>query len=150
MRLSVSCFLLAITLILASNEGQAQSQRYLLKVRGGEYVPEANAASFDPQATYMSRTTFGSHHYVVLQFSQLPSFTERTTLAIAGIELMEYIPELSYTARIKSSLQPSDLLRAGVRSVTYLKPENKTVPALLQGLVPSHAGGPGNFSGASG
>ncbi len=102
-------------------------------------MPEANADRFKPDPSWMSRTGHGVYQYVVLQFQTLPTYAHRKTLAGKGIELLEYIPELSYTARINNSIQSADLQLAGVRSIFYLKPENKTVPLLLQGIVPAHA-----------
>jgi hypothetical protein len=131
--------LLLIATLLTALVSMGQGQRYLLKVRGGEFIPEANTERFQLQADYMNKTAFGSNHYVVLQFQQLPNHAQRQTLVSEGIELLDYIPELSYTARVRSNLQTTDLRRAGVRSITYLKRENKTVPALLQGLAPAHA-----------
>ncbi|MFM7672022.1 MAG: S8 family serine peptidase [Bacteroidota bacterium] len=118
---------------------QAQADRFRLKLRGGEYFPEANTDRVQVQADYLTQTVFGSKHYVVLQFQQLPSFTERQALTAQGIELLEYIPELAYTAILSSGWSSVGIQQAGVRSITYLRPEHKTVPALLQGLAPSHA-----------
>lgn len=134
---SFRCLIFTIIFTLSQVFSWAQAPSYLLKVRGGEFVPEANASRFQAESEYLSKTSFGGHHYVVLQFEQLPSFEKRQSLRAEGIELMDYIPELSYTARIRPTMQATDFLRAGVRSITYLKPENKTVPALLNGMAPS-------------
>ncbi len=129
----------SLTALLAMVFFQSQAQDYTLKVHGGEYIPEANAARYVANGDFSSRTTFGMHQYVVLQFQELPTYEERQLLAAQGIELLDYIPQRAYTARVKQSIQSADLIRAGVRSITYLKPENKTVPALLQGIAPAHA-----------
>lgn len=130
---------IVITGLIASLSSPGQAARYLLKLRGGAYVPEANANRIESQADYLTKTAFGSKHYVVLQFESLPSFTDRASLIAQGIELLEYLPELAYTASLKNTVPASVLQQAGIRSITYLKPEYKTVPALLQGLAPDHA-----------
>lgn len=133
------CFLRVVCLLMLSTAAWGQADRYVLKVRGGEYTPEANVDRFQREADYLTKTSFGTKHYVVLQFQQLPTYTERQSLIGQGIELLDYLPELSYTAMLSNSVQPIVLQRAGIRSITYLKPENKTVPALLQGMAPAHA-----------
>lgn len=125
--------------LIINNTIEAQADRYRLKLRGGEFIPEINVDRVQAQADYLTHTLFGTKHYVVLQFQQLPSFSERQGLMASGIELLEYIPELSYTARIPSSFDFSHLSQLSVRSITYLHPEHKTIPALLQGLAPTHA-----------
>lgn len=106
MNSSLRSALLLLTLALIQYSSIGQTQRYLLKIRGGEYVPEANADRFQPQSEYMTRTAFSSHHYVVLQFQELPSYQKRQALSQEGIELLSYIPELSYTARLRSTINP--------------------------------------------
>jgi len=118
---------------------QSQAQDFRLKVRGGEFIPEANADRYVYSVDFNNRTAFGTHQYVVLQFQELPSYEKRQSLATQGIELLEYLPERAYTAKMKQTIASADLIRAGVRSITYLKSENKTVPSLLQGMAPSHA-----------
>ncbi len=139
MRLSIRVFMWMLSMVILNHSALAQTDRYLLKVRGGEYVPEANADRFSGQPEILSRTAYNGRHYVVLQFHELPSHSKRQSLASAGIQLLDYLPEHSYTARIQPTIQAADLLQAGIRSITYLKPENKTVPALLSGITPSHA-----------
>ncbi len=129
----------SLAVLLAMIFFQSQAQDYTLKVRGGEYIPEANAERYQVSSDFSSRTAFGMNQYVVLQFQEIPSFEKRQSLSAQGIELLEYIPQYAYTARVKQTMQSADLVRAGVRSITYLKPENKTVPALLQGMAPAHA-----------
>lgn len=129
----------SLAVLLAMIFFQSQAQDYTLKVRGGEYIPEANAERYQASFDFSSRTAFGMNQYVVLQFQEIPSFEKRQSLSAQGIELLEYIPQYAYTARVKQTTQSADLVRAGVRSITYLKPENKTVPALLQGMAPAHA-----------
>lgn len=139
MSITLRRFLFMLAILLCQLGSFGQSNKYLLKIRGGEFVPEANADRFKPDQTWMSRTAFGAHQYVVLQFHTLPSHEQRKMLAGKGIEILEYIPELSYTARINHSVQSADLQEAGVRSIFHLKSENKTVPLLLQGIAPTHA-----------
>jgi hypothetical protein len=139
MPITLRRFVFMLTILLSQLGSYGQSDKYLLKVRGGEFVPEANANRFKPDPSWMSRTGHGAHQYVVLQFETLPTYDQQKRLSGNGIELLEYIPELSYTARISNAIQSADLQEAGIRSIFYLKPENKTVPALLQGIAPAHA-----------
>ncbi|MEY4891729.1 MAG: hypothetical protein RIQ34_341 [Bacteroidota bacterium] len=125
--------------LIIQNTALAQADAYRLRLRGGEFTPEANADRIQAQSDYLTKTAFANKHYVLLQFQQLPNYTARQAMASEGIELLEYIPELAYTAAIRNDIEWTRLQQSGVRSITYLKAEHKTVPALLQGLAPNHA-----------
>lgn len=81
----------------------------------------------------------GSKDLLVLQFERLPSEESRKILSAGGVELLDYIPSLAYTASISGRLNYDYLLKAGVYALFRLSPEQKMEERLVRGSIPSWA-----------
>ncbi len=55
-----------------------------------------------------------------LRFRQIPTASTRSALSVAGIELLEYIPENIYLARVKGKWAAGSLLQYGIAGVEPL------------------------------
>jgi hypothetical protein len=88
-----------------------------------------------------SNTLYRLHQtgFALLQFNSLPSAEDRKWLSGHGIELLDYLPDLTYTATISGELSAPVLNRAGVRSVFSLAPQQKMDSYLGAGRFPSWA-----------
>ncbi|MBZ0100261.1 MAG: hypothetical protein K8F30_14365, partial [Taibaiella sp.] len=71
---------------------------------------------------------------VLMQFSKIPGAEERTILKGHGVELLQYLPENTWIATVKSKPAASELQSLGVRFITELISDWKTGTALLQQL----------------
>lgn len=76
---------------------------------------------------------------LVLRFAALPDASSRKILSAAGIELLDYIPENSYTATVNGRMDLRVLQQTGVQSVLALDGIQKMDLRLARGLFPSSA-----------
>lgn len=79
---------------------------------------------------------FKEHYYLILQFDEVPTAAEKAGLSQIGIELLGYIPNYAYVAKVPTII---DWSKIGARAILLMKPEYKLSPALLVGDFPAHA-----------
>ena|GEM_PF-7104339 len=56
----------------------------------------------------------GSYGYYFLQFNTIPGSSERKILSLRGIDLLDYIPQNTYLARVRGKWMPSALSNLGI------------------------------------
>lgn len=105
----------------------------------GNFLPEKNCISLTKDNVIFKNSSFENHYYVVLQFNQLPTEVTKAKLKSSGVNLIEYIPYLSYTASIEKTFDINLLAQNDVRSVFQMTKEQKTVPALMNYQIPDYA-----------
>jgi len=120
---------------------QNSSPSLRLKSSTEKYV--SNTEEFIQNKNDFADALFGSHYFMVVQFTTLPSHQERQNLKNKGVELIQYLPDLSYTAKIKSTI-PSAELESLVRdfkihAFVRLSTAQKTESRLMQGDIPTWA-----------
>lgn len=126
-------------LLLFGISAKAQDERYRLQLQHGSFIPEKN---INPEAlARLDQKVLRTRGIalVVIQFDGMPSESARTTLAKAGVTLLDYLPAFAYTALVKGALTAEVLQKAGVRAVTTLSPTQKMQQALAEGRVPAYA-----------
>lgn len=129
---------LIILCLLANISSLAQDDsRFMLQLQGGSFIPSKNITA-DALNTVQQRAV-GGRSFLVLQFEQIPTETERRQLATAGIVLLDYIPHNAYTATVTGSLDVSLLLRLHARALVELTPSQKMQARLAKGNIPPHA-----------
>lgn len=116
-----------------------QTPDYTLLLNSGKFVPEENISRIRKESAEMTGSFFGGKNYLTLQFRSLPTPAEKQKMEAVGILLMDYIPNLAYTAVVNSSVSVEQLKSFPLRSVFPFTAAQKTVPALLSGQVPAHA-----------
>lgn len=110
--------------------------QHTVKLRSGHYVPEAKIIlkkSVQPAASNSlskaKSAIVSQGEYVIIQFHAMPSALEKTDLAKAGIQLLEYVPDFAFITHLKASVQESTLKSiANVRSVAPFKASDKIDP----------------------
>src|SRR5688572_13586677 len=112
---------------------------YSVLFNAGKFTPQENSKTLNKDSEVIRGSLFQNKHYVTLQFYSLPNQATKDKMQTSGVQLIDYIPNLAYTASLKTDLDPSQLKNFGVRSVFQLSPAQKTVPALLQKDIPAHA-----------
>ncbi len=115
------------------------TQNFDVQFNSGNFLPEKNLNGLTKDADLFQQSSFENYYYVVLQFNQLPSEASKEALKKGGVNLVEYIPSLSYTASILKSFDINILTQNNVRSVFKMTNNQKTVPAIMNNQIPDYA-----------
>ncbi|NOT52702.1 MAG: S8 family serine peptidase [Chitinophagaceae bacterium] len=125
---------------------QAQEQKdFGIYLNSGKFIPEENTDRLT-NAGIFSKSFYQDKYYVTIQFSSLPDEATKVRLKNAGIELLDYIPNLAYTAAVKSDPDLSVLETLNVRSIFRFTELQKAMPAVVNKDVPAHAKRSGGYA----
>lgn len=112
-----------------------ENKDYRVKLNsGGFFIPVENTKRIESNSVLLANSLFSGKFYLTIQFWSLPDDATKDRLRNAGIQLIDYIPNLSYTTTVAAGTLT--LLFSGgfnIRSIFQLTAEQKTVPALLKG-----------------
>lgn len=118
---------------------QAQtSTDYSILLQSGRFTPVENRILLSG----INENPFSKvndKYYVIIQFRSLPTEAEKTAMKLDGIELLDYIPNMAYTAAIRNTISTSQSEKYGMRSVFSFNASQKTMPDLMQAKVPAYA-----------
>lgn len=129
-----------LILLLSSLFSLGQSLTdYNLVLTSGKFIPAENTSTLTKEADVFRQSRFGDKNYIVVQFYSLPSEAVKSQLKTAGIELLEYIPNLAYTASVRADISAAAFRNFGVRSVLQFSASQKTTPDLLAASIPAYA-----------
>ena len=131
-------FLLLWVLITGSLHAQLLTD-YTLLLQTGSYLPPENARNITRGNDLFNKSRFNGKNYLLIQFNSIPPFQEREALKLAGIELIDYIPNHAYTAVISGEADLNRLNSAGARSIFALTAAQKGTTEVLSGPVLPHA-----------
>ncbi|MFZ9386819.1 MAG: S8 family serine peptidase [Chitinophagaceae bacterium] len=127
-------------LILLPGILSAQAQPdYNIRLNSGKFIPPENKTSISRSADVFTQSLYGGKYYILIQFLALPGEKEKERLKSAGITLIDYIPNLAYTARVNGGFDLEYLRSFQVRSIFRFTTVHKTVPEIISGNVPAHA-----------
>jgi hypothetical protein len=112
---------------------------YSIRLNSGKFIPEENISTVSKTSAAFVNSLFVNKHYVTIQFKQLPGEIQKSQLAAAGIQLVDYIPNYAYTAAINANFDLVNLRSFPLRSVFQFTNAQKTTPAVLHGEFPAHA-----------
>ncbi len=114
---------LSVTLLLLfSIVFHLSAQHYDLFIHSGQVLPE-EGVRFRLDADQV----VDGHFYCILQFYDVPNGAVRKDIEDAHIELLDYIPNYAWLARVPEGV---DLNNLPIRSVIELSPEVKLAPEL--------------------
>ena len=116
-----------------------ENKDYSVKLNSGSFIPEENITSIKSNSALLVNSLFNDKCYLTIQFWSLPDEATKLKLNAAGIQLIDYIPNLSYTATVAAGINPATFSGFNIRSIFQLTTEQKTVPALIKGTFPLHA-----------
>ena len=77
--------------------------------------------------------------FAFLQFKKIPSADEKAKIQEKGIILLDYLPDMAFTASIPLTINPNELYNFGVEFIVNIQPEFKLSRELAIGNYPSHA-----------
>ena len=130
--------LLLLAFVALSVLTYAQNSFYDLKLKSGTYPVYENVDSdgvWNFQASELHHNAF----YRIIQFHHVPTSEEKNELADAGVELLNYLPENAFFAKISDQVNPVQLENFDIRAVLPILPEYKLSRALHTGDIPAHA-----------
>jgi hypothetical protein len=126
--------------IFLSFDGTAQdTKKYVLQLKSGAFVPEKNVNSSKINDINRRLIPLNKKSFVIIQFENKLSDSERQTLKRDGIELLDYVPNNAYTATLTGSLNESLLQKSGARAVVFPSIDQKLHNSLANGKIPAHA-----------
>lgn len=136
--------LLTILLIfisfLQANSSFSQAEKFPnLLLRSGSFIPEKNITESSVAEFNRNMQRVNGKSFLVLQFENIPTPSQRNELSAAGIELLDYIPHNAYIISTTRDLDHSQLRRLNARAVFQLQPEQKMHPNLVKSIYPSWA-----------
>ena len=112
---------------------------YSLLLNSGKFIPEENINNITSSADLFQKSLYSDRYYVTLQFKTLPDQAVRNQLIALGIELIDYIPNYTYTASLPANFDFASFKSLSLRSVINFTAEQKMVSYLLKGEIPPHA-----------
>lgn len=130
---------LIAALLVAFTSFAQDSSKYAIALRSGSFIPARNITSTHIASLNQLTSKTSTPRFILLQFEQMPGEAEKKALAATGIELLEYIPQNTYTATIKGGLTEELLQRVKARAVVELLPEQKMALPLVTGDIPISA-----------
>ena len=139
MKRFLSRFLRLIVLLCVPGFLYAQQTDYRILLHSGKFTPEANVNALTKNSPVLQQSKFANKHYVTIQFHAIPSDDTKARMRDAGIVLVDYIPNLAYTATINSNISTELLKSFPLRSIFKFTPVQKTIPAVMEGKLPAHA-----------
>lgn len=116
-----------------------QTPDFNIMLNSGKFVPEENVKQLSKNANVFTKSLFNGTHYVAIQFNVLPDEKLKATLKSVNINLIDYLPNLAYTATIPASVDITTLKNYNIRSVFQLTSSQKTTQDVLGKKVPPHA-----------
>ncbi len=108
-------------------------------LRSGNIQPKANITAGELDSFSKKSARFTGQTFAVVQFGEIPSSEERSKLAAAGIELLDYLPQNAYTVALRQSPSVSLLQATKARAIFQLQPQQKMQEYFAKGLIPSWA-----------
>ena len=116
-----------------------QKKDYNIQLHAGNFIPEENVMTVTKSSGVFQQSLFNNKHYVTIQFNSLPGQAAKASIGAAGIQLIDYIPNLAFTAAIPAGIDPASLRSFDIRSVFQFSSDQKAMPAVLNGPVPFYA-----------
>jgi len=98
---------------------------YAVKLATEEFTPQTITDAFDKSTQLVNK-------HILIQFEQpIDEFT-REQLKDEGIEILEYVPNLTFTARLNKPIDQNVLDQYGIRWLDKIQPVNKISPLLSE------------------
>ncbi len=138
-KLLLSKCLSLVFLLLVSITGWSQ-QNFDVSFSTGVVKVPADALTTKNIKNVFTESKFGGKHYVMIQFNKVLSEAEKKSLTQQGIELVNYVPNYTYTAIVKGNFNQQQLQKNKViKAVFTLEANVKAFPTVLSGDAPVHA-----------
>ncbi len=121
-------FLLALTIMICAAlvaAANGASLDYAVKLQTGDMAPQAST-------DLAAKATGLTGKYVLIQFKQPVTQSDKTRLSAEGITILDYVPNNTWIAKIERPIGQSELSNADVRWMDGIRPEQKISPIITQ------------------
>ena len=112
---------------------------YTIHFSNGKITPSYNVNDAKAINKTYAKSAFASKYFVVIQFNELPTASQKKVLQSSGISLVDYLPNLAYTATLSTMISQNELKAFNVRSIFNLSTAQKTTADVLFKKVPAYA-----------
>ncbi|MCB0584768.1 MAG: S8 family serine peptidase, partial [Phaeodactylibacter sp.] len=122
---------------VASSGFRLFAQDYQISFQTGP-APDSTlyAAGFFPEdGASLAQSAFQGGHYLILQFTSIPSAEELQVLSDMGVELFDYIPNYAYLAKVPVAVSLPTL---NIRAAAIYEGRYKLPQGLANGDYPDH------------
>lgn len=143
MKLSILFILLFSTATILA---QKESRNYLLHVGETPSIIEGDLTSHRFDFHDNTETAFEGTFMYLVQFNEIPSDDQKEAYKEYGIELLKYIPNYAWIAKIDTNFSVNVLAALNVRHFIPVDENWKMSREMRNGAVPSHAGDDENAS----
>lgn len=113
-------------------QSYAQHTGIPLLIKSGKIIPMANMASLSEQGFPTEWATWHNNYYCIVQFSSIPDEAAKKALHKAGINLLNYLPEKAWFAKISPSVDIQQLSSMNMISILMPSVDQKLHPLLDQ------------------
>lgn len=126
-------------LLLMGSFLHVSGQSYTLLLKSGNRVPVANLEDFVAQPDVQHDEIVDGKFYRFLQFYDMPTDAKKASLALMGIEFLEYVPQHTFAVAIPASLDFNRLKFQGIRSITRVQAIDKLHESAMTAPYPTWA-----------
>lgn len=114
-----------------------KEEKYKVKLKSGAFVPETTSSTGQGISNSSNlRTEAYSGSYKMVQFFEIPNQEEQRKIRVAGIELLEYVPNNAYLAYFSIDPAIINTRNLNIRSIHEILPTEKIDPLLKQEKLP--------------
>ena len=128
-----------IMLMIATNLFALEGDDHPIRFKSVTVTQAGNISVWMLQPDPFTERALEGKFFRIIQFDRIPTPEERESLKSAGIELMDYIPELAWFASISKDYQRSAITSSAIRGIYNIVPEYKMDASLYQNRYPAHA-----------
>ncbi|MBD3235575.1 MAG: S8 family serine peptidase, partial [Candidatus Eisenbacteria bacterium] len=108
-----------------------EAEPYAVLLESGTLEPAAG--DYAAGLAYLGEQGAGDTAHLLVQLYETPNAQERADLAAAGLELLSYLPQRTWMARVPVGIGAAELAALGVRWMAPLELEQKVSARTLEG-----------------
>lgn len=139
--MSKQLYLLALLLCTSMTVfGQERINNYSIYVSSAPIRIENKIGNNWDKIKSNKQSKFNEVLYLLVQFNDIPSTEKKEYLKHQGIELLDYIPNFAWIAKVDPNLELEDLLAANVRNISKVKSDWKMSDGMRSLIVPEQSG----------
>ena len=128
--LTVACCLLLLLQVFSQRRPSS-----LTRLRAGAVLLPKNIDTLSVAHFAENRLQVRGQSFHLVRFDHIPTAAEKRELSLAGVLLLEYIPDNTYVVRITDPGAVGILKSMGAESIVGLRPEDKLAPGMSEGGV---------------
>jgi hypothetical protein len=130
---------LYILILFLATSATTSFGQYRIMLKNESFTPDKNISVEKLVELNKKMTSLNRKSFVIIQFENIPTESEKKQLQAEGIELLDYIPNNAYSATVTRAFSAATLQKNNVRSVLELSANQKMHASLVQGNFPAHA-----------